>query len=176
MAKYPKRIKDPTTAALSAIQEALNVRDLDEPAPGVAPSVTAQPEARADARADSWRLGTWTRPAVEEDFFQGGETGAADELIKARPPANDDRAAIGQVLQAIQRRPARTSYLIATAFMAAWVLGGIVIGGLYLPNLQALVGEDSAGVPALIGLGALFLVPIIFFYILAHMVWRSQEF
>jgi hypothetical protein len=176
MANYPKRAQDPTNAALSAIQEALNVRDLDEPAPGVAPAVAPPAEARGDTRADSWRSGTWTRPAVEEDFFQASaETGTAEELIKARPPANDDRAAIGQVLQAIQRRPARTSYLVATAFMAAWVLGGIVLAGVYLPNLQALVGEESAGVPALIGLGALFMVPIIFFYILAHMVWRSQE-
>ena len=30
MANYPKKMKDPTEAALSAIQEALNIRD-DEP-------------------------------------------------------------------------------------------------------------------------------------------------
>ena len=31
MANYPKKINDPTEAALSAIQEALNVHDEDEP-------------------------------------------------------------------------------------------------------------------------------------------------
>ena len=45
MAIYPKKSKDPTEVALSAIQDALNVRDTD-PAPRVPP---AEPPNRAPA-------------------------------------------------------------------------------------------------------------------------------
>ena len=45
MANYPKKIKDPTEAALSAIQEALNLRDEDEAA--------GQAEPMADLLADA---------------------------------------------------------------------------------------------------------------------------
>ena len=34
MANYPKKMTDPTEAALSAIQEALNIRDDDDQAGG----------------------------------------------------------------------------------------------------------------------------------------------
>jgi hypothetical protein len=50
MANTPKKMKDPTEAALSAIQDALHVRDETEPKDQMAtPSASALP---ADAEAD----------------------------------------------------------------------------------------------------------------------------
>src|SRR5205823_13100284 len=41
--------------------------------------------------------------------------------------------------------------------------------------LQSALGPSGLAAPVLAMLGVVFLVPIIFFYVLAHMAWRSQE-
>ncbi|MEX1082918.1 MAG: hypothetical protein WEC82_01225, partial [Xanthobacteraceae bacterium] len=64
---------------------------------------------------------------------------------------------------------------VATLFAAAWLTAGGGLAWTYLPELDALFAQGRAAVPALLGLGALFVAPIVFFYGLAHMVWRSQE-
>src|SRR5579885_1346923 len=106
MANNPKKTIDPTEAALSAIQQALNIRD-DEDQGGAAPQQTqevpgADPAAKAAPRAP------------RHDLFDDDPIGTRDLGIQA-PAANDDQQSIGQVLQALQRRPARTSYMVAAA-------------------------------------------------------------
>ena len=49
MANYPKKMMDPTEAALSAIQEALNIRDNEAAA---TPETQPQPEARSEGRPE----------------------------------------------------------------------------------------------------------------------------
>ena len=49
MAIYPKKSKDPTEVALSAIQDALNVRDT-EPAPPIAATIATAAEASSESR------------------------------------------------------------------------------------------------------------------------------
>ena len=90
----------------------------------------------------------------------------------ARRAANDDRQSIGQILQSLQRRPPRTSYLVATLFALAWVAGGAILTWIFLPDLQSTFGQSSV---ALLGVAAIVLAPIVFFFVLAHMVWRAQE-
>ena len=46
---------------------------------------------------------------------------------------------------------------------------------MYLPELQAALGPSGLAAPVLAMLAVVFFVPIIFFYLLAHMAWRSQE-
>src|SRR5260370_6842655 len=48
-------------------------------------------------------------------------------------------------------------------------------GWMYRPQLQASLSPSGLTAPVLAVLGTIFLAPIIFFYVLAHMAWRSQE-
>src|SRR5262249_8453389 len=60
-------------------------------------------------------------------------------------------------------------------FAGLWVLAGLVLGWMYLPELQSAFGPTGLATPVLAMLAVVFFVPIIFFYVLAHMAWRSQE-
>ena len=89
--------------------------------------------------------------------------------------ANDDQQSIGRILRALQDRPARTSYLVAAMFSAAWVVGCLALSWAYLADFNAALGPGHSPAAAMIGLGAAALLPIIFFFGIAHMAWRSQE-
>jgi hypothetical protein len=99
MGTFSKKSKDPTEIALSAIQDALSVRDGEERSTGRGTA----PDTGADAR----RRGTRSPQALEDDLFLDPAGGPAGEELSHRA-ANDDRASIGQILQALQRRPSRT--------------------------------------------------------------------
>jgi hypothetical protein len=182
MANNPTKLKDPTEAALSAIQEALSVQDRTPPANGrsASPANGDAEITSLEAQRRASRNGngpTVTSPADEDLFLDetARPTQRAEELPPSRRAANDDRQSIGQILQAVQRRPSRTSYAVATMFTAGWLLASIALGWLYLPEFQVTLSQGQISVPVLLGLGALIFVPIIFFYALAHMAWRSQE-
>ena len=100
MANYPKKMTDPTEAALSAIQEALNIRD-DDAAGG------SRPDGMADLL--SARAAAASRRVTQSPTIP---TPSARATSRHRPPraANDDQQSIGQILHALQRRPARSSY------------------------------------------------------------------
>jgi hypothetical protein len=53
-----------------------------------------------------------------------------------------------------------------------WLLAGLVLAWIYLPAMWAALGPTGIAAPLLT---IVFFVPIIFFYVLAHMRWRSQE-
>ena len=55
------------------------------------------------------------------------------------------------------------------------MVGGFLLGWLYLPELQAALGPTGLTAPVLAVLGAIYLAPVVFFYVLAHMAVRSQE-
>src|SRR6266566_7219850 len=162
MANTPKKIKDPTEAALSAIQDALSARDAAAEAQAGSP-----PTPPVSAAEELQWPGISSMP--DADVHQGGEQ------IFSRRAANDDRESIGNILRALQRRPAGTSYVTATVFAGLWVLAGLVLGWIYLPEMRAALGPTGLGTPVLAMLAVVFFVPIIFFYVLAHMAWRSQE-
>jgi hypothetical protein len=184
MANTPKKIKDPTEAALSAIQDALTVRDAaPEPTGGVSSSASPAyaPVRGGDESLEHepiseppWRVLRGTAPG-RDDQFDDQDIGRDEDDASPRRPANDDRESIGQILRTLQRRPARTSYTVATLFAIVWVLAGLGLSWIYLPQLQSTLGPSGLTAPILGVLGAIFFVPIIFFYVLAHMHWRSQE-
>jgi hypothetical protein len=177
MANNPKKMKDPTEAALSAIQEALHVREQEAPAEGDSVSAVGSVDP-ADAPAEVRRRSLRTATSPDEDLFLDEPprpTPRSEEPPSARRAANDDRQSIGQILQAVQRRPSRSSYVIATLFTLGWLVASAALTWVYMPDLQRTLAQGQNAWPALIGLGAVFFVPIIFFYMLAHMVWRSQE-
>ena len=156
MANNPKKVKDPTEVALSAIQEALNISDTrvdtsrnslgNELAPPTGPS--APP------------------PYSDMSFDKRGS--AIEEPRSPRRAANDDRETIGQILQAIQKgSPARSVYTLATVFGGVWIVGCVLLTISFLPALQAAIGQ-SGGVLVLAGLAALFFAPVLLFYFLAR--------
>ena len=147
MAKNPK-VKDPTEVALSAIQEALNISD---------------PSHQAD---DQYSPSNEPLRAPESDF---------GDARFGRQAANDDREAIGAVLQSLQRgRPRRSAYTFAAIFSGLWIAaaGFLIIS--FLPSLEAMIGSNG-GALALVGLALVFVTPLILFYFLASVSWRSQE-
>jgi hypothetical protein len=158
MANYPKKMTDPTEAALSAIQEALNIQDDEQQA--------SRPEGMADLFAES-RQQDATSASDAVGTRNLSETGTR--------AANDDQQSIGEILHALQQRPARSSYFVATVFSAAWIVGCLSLSWAYLAELSAALGPDRSPAALMIGLGAAALLPIIFFFGVAHMAWRSQE-
>src|SRR5258708_18763549 len=174
MANTPKKIKDPTEAALSAIQEALTARDAAVESEAASPPSAQTTPAEEPVSEPPWRTVRSEAP-VEELRPPEQELRAPEEPSLLRRAANDDRESIGQILRTLQRRPGHTSYVTATVFAGLWVLAGLVLGWMYLPELPPALGPTGLPAPALAMLGVVFLVPIIFFYVLAHMAWRSQE-
>src|SRR3978361_1766081 len=170
MANNPKKVKDPTEVALSAIQEALNIGD-----------VSATDSARNSARSDmSPEHSSSTSPYDESAFDTrpGGERqifASNAEAPASHRPANDDRETIGQILQAIQKgRPARNVYTLATLFAGVWILGAGLLTVSFLPSLQASIGQGPGGTLVLGGLAALFFAPVLLFYFLASLSWRCD--
>src|SRR5690242_4918851 len=169
MANNPKKVKDPTEVALSAIQEALNISEgsatdrglMRNDATGAASSLTSSfDEPSFDAR-----------PGKDRQVFE-----SIEEPRATRRAANDDRETIGQILQAIQKgRPARNAFTLATLFAGVWIVGGIILTIGFLPSLQGAIGGGGAGMLALAGLVALFVSPILLFYFMASLSWRGQE-
>src|SRR3954453_12193233 len=171
MANTPKKVKDPTEVALSAIQEALNISDVTadnnrHPADSEGSPSTSSSDAPvySDAEYD-------TRANIERPIFD-----SIDEPRAPRRAANDDRETIGQILQALQKgRPARSVYTLATLFAAVWIVGAALLTIGFLPSLQATVGHGSAGTLVLAGLAVVFFAPVLLFYFLASLSWRGQE-
>src|SRR5215510_14810354 len=138
MANTPKKIKDPTEAALSAIQDALSARDAAEAEAASPPAAQVTPPEEPSSEPP-WRTVPHATP-VEELRPPEEELRPAEEQSLVRRAANDDRESIGQILRTLQHRPAHTSYVTATVFAGLWVLAGLVLGWMYLPELQSALG------------------------------------
>ena len=123
MANIPQKSTDPTEAALSAIQEALKSNESGRPSP---PGETTP-------------AGTGAPLALPDDLFE------SEPQLR---PANDDRAAIGQILQTLRRRPARTPYIVAALAAALWIAGGLSTAYLFRAELLSLYASPRAGVAA----------------------------
>src|SRR5262249_45134303 len=157
MANTPKKVKDPTEVALSAIQEALNISD------------TAADTSRASAvRTENGPpMLPPAPPAFDEPTFEARpaatERPVFDPIEEPRTPrraANDDRETIGQLLQALQKgRPARSVYTFATVFAGIWLAACAALTVGFLPSIHAAMGQ-SGGVLVIAGLVAMFFAPI----------------
>ena len=168
MANNPKMM-DPTEAALSAIQEALNIKDSPVPLDSHLDGLDEPPLPPERGR----RSAAPAVPVYDEPY----DPEPYDPRMEAHGlrAANDDQRSIGEVLHALQRRPAHTSYIVAAVFSVAWVIGCVALSWAYLSDLSAALGPGHSPVAIMIGLGAGALLPIIFFFGVAHMAWRSQE-
>src|SRR4051794_20687633 len=120
MATNPRKPKDPTELALSAIEDALRVPNDTPPAPTPSTSATDRsttsrrmpPAGSLGDRADAVRRTSSRAPQIEADDRPLGR-GAAPQLDMLPPSsvaANENRESVGQLLRALQRRPRRTPY------------------------------------------------------------------
>ena len=170
MANNPKKVKDPTEVALSAIQEALNISDTNvDPNRNSINNEVAPPTCPLPDRPTPKPRLTRARTRTVRCSIR------SKSRAVPRRAANDDRETIGQILQALQKgRPARSVYTLATIFAAVWLVGCALLTVSFLPSLQAAMGQ-SGGVLVLGGLAALFFAPVLLFYFLASLAWRGQE-
>src|SRR5947209_14458676 len=86
MANNPRKMKDPTEAALSAIQEALNLRDIDREPPArqsAAPSRPAAPP--ADEPPAMRRSAPRTAPSSDDDLL------FEDHAVRPAPVAEEPK-------------------------------------------------------------------------------------
>src|SRR3974390_1224949 len=118
MANTTQKPKDVTEVALSAIEDALNIRPTDMPATTFPAAVSEQP-APTEAQV--------------ADLFRAEQ--ASDAL---RQPANDDREQVGDMLQALQRRPTRAPYLAAAGAALIWGVIGLVLTWMFRSDIIAL--------------------------------------
>lgn len=154
-----KKSQDPTEAALSAIEDALNIGN---EAPQVTPPVT---ERRAEPRA----------PEPAGEVFAQRSRGTRERLL--RPAANDDRHSVGQILQALHRKPSGAPILVALLGSIVWIIGGAAIAATqYRTDTGAVMRlSEIASQPSFLpSLAAIFLPPLLFF-MTAMLIRRSQE-
>ena len=166
MANSPQKSKDATEEALSAIQEALNVR-----APEPHTAASSEPVAESDAVSPSTPQ---TNDLFLQDAPQAGAGWPAGDTTPRRA-ANDDRVGIAQILQALQQRSSRASYVAAGVGSFIWVAGGIAIVTLYGAEIRSVFAAPGLGLAVVVALAAAITVPVIFFFVLAHMFNRAQD-
>ena len=89
--------------------------------------------------------------AVAKDRLAASGTGTLSQALRQvllAPGAvelslEDAARKLGLSLRTLQRRPARTSYLLASIFAGVWVVAGCALGWLYLPQLQTTLGPSG---------------------------------
>ena len=127
MANNPKKIVgsdgsgtigDPGSAQNSGRRGASRITGLES----LADSLGTAPSAGATRR----------RRRPPPPLLDADEIGARGSDPRAFRAANDDQQSIGQVLQALQQRPPRTSYFVASIFSCAWVVGCLALSWAYL--------------------------------------------
>jgi hypothetical protein len=156
-----KKSQDPTEAALSAIEDALNI---GKQAPEVTPPV-ATPERRGEPRA----------PEPAGEVFAQRSRGTRERL--PRPAANDDRSSVGQILQALHKKPSSAPVIAALLGSIVWIIGGAAVAATqYRTDGGAVMrlSEIAAQPSFLPSLAAIFLPPLLFF-MTAMLIRRSQE-
>jgi hypothetical protein len=162
MANTPQKTKDATEEALTAIQEALSIRPAAETRPG--------PSGSAEAS-----LTDTPAPHEPSDLFphDGPQAGWPAGDTTPRRAANDDRIGIGQILQALRHRPSRGPHIAAGVAGFIWAV--VCIAALYSIDTQAVFGTAKLGFAAMLAIGGAIVVPIVFFFVLAHMFNRAQD-
>src|SRR5689334_1960537 len=100
MANTPKKMKDPTEAALSAIQDALHIRDENAPADNAGSAGLHPDEPAHDAPWPGLRS---SKSSAKSDLFDDDELRRPEDAgALRRPAANDDRESIGSILRSLQ--------------------------------------------------------------------------
>ncbi len=116
---------DPVSAAMSAIESALNLTDDETTDSVVTDSATIAPKAEpAKSKQPAPILKPTAQPAEAAPLLRPAPLGEAEPkpTIDATPPANDDRETVGAILQALNApRDSRTPFAIAIVGALVWL-------------------------------------------------------
>ena len=178
MATQPKA-QDPTAAALSAIEEALNLAQSAEPA-RQEPSLEASkpsPAPRISEPVEGDRLARRNARDDQRNKDKSNETAAASSATAApaaslplpsTPAANDDRRSVGQLLQAFNARSSSTPTTFAALASAVW----LALVGFYATTLGPV---PTLTLPQMMMLALAAFGPVLFLFVTASMMRRTQE-
>ena len=117
---------DPVSAAMSAIESALNLADDDTL--GLSEKTPSPPQPPAKPAITTPVLKPAAHPAEATPLLRPGSAPLAPAAepkskpsLSSTPPANDDRETVGAILQALNTRPAsRTPFVLAMAGSIVW--------------------------------------------------------
>ena len=159
-----RKSQDPTEAALSAIEDALNI---GKEAPEVAPP-------QSDRRMEQPRPPREREPA--EEVFAQRSRGTRERLPR-QPAANDDRPSVGQILSALHRKPSGAPLVFALLGSMVWIIGGALLTAAQFRDENGAVMRLSeiAAQPTFIAALAAILLPPLLFFMTAVLIRRSQE-
>ncbi|MDX3808087.1 MAG: hypothetical protein QHC89_17050, partial [Bosea sp. (in: a-proteobacteria)] len=178
----PKKLQDPTEAAMSAIEEALR---LEQPQGETETPVAAEPRLPAtsenDLKLELPRVEPAAAPAspapgvaAQQQPPQPARAAIAPDTSRV---ANDDRRDSSTLVQAFAVRPSRKPYWFAALASLAWLGGAAFVllhrFGSFANGLPEPVASFGIGEWTLLALsiGA----PIVFFFVLAALYRRTQE-
>jgi len=166
-----KKLKDPTEAALSAIEQALNLDPAAGPAREEAgprlPEVKEgelipQPGPRLERPSNAPDLPPVDRDPPRPTFVAPDRTAVA----------NDDRQTVGLMIQALQTKASRRPLVLAILSAIAWIggLGGYAAGTVGLDNLLA----GFSPLQLIVAVTVL-LAPPLLFVVAGLVLMRTQE-
>jgi hypothetical protein len=112
--------------------------------------------------------------APERDLFEDAAP-AHDDVRPSQYAGREEHQSIAQILHSLQQRPAKTSYVVATLFALAWAACGVALAFLYLPDLQSVLKQGQAGIPAMVASPASCWRRSYSSTSMAYLMWRSQE-
>jgi hypothetical protein len=180
------KAQDPAAAALSAIEEALNLGEgaVEGPnGPETSPPFYPKgsdpdknPKAPNTPGGEVDRLGLRLPEVEEHTLFapkrpgKGAEHGSASPSV---PPANDDRDSVGAMLRALNKKPSGAPFALAAVFSGIWITLAVAY---FLTRRADFAGHGAFLERPDLPLYALAVVgPVIFFVITALLARRAQE-
>jgi hypothetical protein len=171
MAKSGK-VQDAAAAALTAIEEALDLNAPAEPAEPAAPAATASPKAEASENPSlSLPLPSREPPPAREAAPQPAPK--TPPVAPAAPPANDDRRTVGELRQALLFKPNPAIMGFAYASIVAWALLWVAFVYFHKADIIDETGSILAPKPVLALLTLV--APIVFFFVTGVMARRAHE-
>ncbi|MDR3372582.1 MAG: hypothetical protein P4L98_02525, partial [Ancalomicrobiaceae bacterium] len=138
---------------------------------------TGRPVSKSDRAARGADLGvpkSVREPAPPRDLDVPVAGRDASAAPSPRAAANDDRQAVGHLVSALNRRPSAVPFFVALALSILWIGGGIALA---VNSGQGGIGAlvDMSKNPFLAWMLAGIVLPPVFFWVFALMIWRSQE-
>ena len=196
MASNSPKSTDPAEVALNAVEEALK---LDFGGPDDAKDDKASETANAEVKPDEPAVSSpetdgvakvaadvtdpeptiTNKPAAPEEAAetQNEVSGPRRGRRRSRPAANDDRRNIGSLVYSLQRRPSSGPFWVALLLSIIWGAVGLGIAWVSFGDeiMQITTAQEAARNAPLIGTAVAIVIPILFFWVMALMVWRAQE-
>src|SRR5450432_1170621 len=186
------KAQDPLEAAMSAIEDALNLAHDDQvvgdkakaaPAPAISPPSAGKPlpNVSLDQKLPAPAVEKPSAPAAPAPILKPAASEAGDSkpiLAPSSAPANDDRPSVGQILQAMQTRPpSRVPFVFAFVASLIWlVLCGVFFASHFTAGDFSAMSTRDFWLRPEIGLAGLSAIgPALFLFALAVLARRAHE-